>query len=521
MVGVLLLAGIAWAQEYDIVVAGGRIVDGSGGSWYMADVAINGDAIAAIGKLSGARARRTLDVRGLTVAPGFIDIHSHSRRGILESPAAENCIRQGVTTVIEGPDGGSPLPIAPFLEKVIAARPALNFGLMVGQGTIRSEVIGTIDRKASPAEIARMKDLVRQAMLDGAMGLSTGLFYVPGNYTPTEEVIELARVAAEYGGIHISHMREEAAQVVESVGETIRIGEEAGLPTQVTHHKIIGRKNWGRSRETIAAVEQARARGVDVTIDQYPYTASSTGTAALFPQWSLEGGSRELLRRLEDPATRAKIKAAIINRIVEDRGGGDPKNVVMAVCAHDPSLAGKSLAGIADERRLAPTVENAAEVAIAIQQKGGCSAIYHAIAEEDVERILRYPFTMVASDGGIPKFGEGVPHPRNYGTFARVLARYVRERRTLTLEDAVRRMSALPANRLLLSDRGLLRPGMKADIVVFDPAAVLDKATFAEPHQYAEGFRHVIVNGSITLLDGAMTGSRSGRVLYGQGKQVK
>jgi dihydroorotase/N-acyl-D-amino-acid deacylase len=512
-----LLAAAAFAQDYDLLIRNGRVVDGAGGPWHTADVAIKDGAIAAMGRLAGARAARVIDATGLIVAPGFIDIHSHSRRGIFETPSAENCIRQGVTTVIEGPDGGSPLPVGPFLKKVADAHPGVNFALMAGQGTIRSQVIGTENRKATPQEIERMKELVRQAMREGAFGLSTGLFYVPGNFTPTEEVVALARVAAEYGGMHISHMREEASKVLDSVRETIRIGEEGGLPTQITHHKIIGKSNWGRSTETLAAVEEARARGVDTTIDQYPYTASSTGTAALFPQWALEGGRRALLERLDDAATLARIKSEIVQRILYDRGGGDPKNVVMASCEHDPSLAGKSLARIADERGLTPDAGHAAEVAIEIQRKGGCSAIYHAINEEDLERIMRYRFTMVASDGGIPRFGDGVPHPRNYGTFARVLARYVREKKSLTLEDAVRKMSSLPAARLGLTDRGLLRPGMKADVAVFDLAAVADKATFTEPHQYAEGFRHVVVNGKAALLDGKMTGERAGVVLYGPG----
>jgi dihydroorotase/N-acyl-D-amino-acid deacylase len=511
------MAAAAVAQNYDIVIRNGRVVDGTGGPWHVVDVAIRGDRIAAMGQLAEARAGRVIDATGLVVSPGFIDIHSHARRGIVETPSAENYIRQGVTTAIEGPDGGSPLPIGEFLKQVGEVRPAINFGLMVGQGTVRSNVMGTVNRAATAPELERMEELVRQAMREGAFGLSTGLFYVPGNFTPTAEVVALARVAGESGGMHISHMREEASHVLDSVRETIRIGEEGHLPTQVTHHKIIGKANWGASRETLGAIEAARARGVDVTIDQYPYTASSTGTAALFPQWSLEGGARELNQRLDDPAVRARIKTEIARRIRDDRGGGDPKNVVMASCAHDASLAGKSLAKIADERGLTPTIENAAETAIDIQRKGGCQAVYHAIDEEDVERILRYPFTMVASDGGIPVFGEGVPHPRNYGTFARVLARYVREKHAITLEDAVRKMSSLVAARLGLTDRGILRPGMKADLAVFDAAAVQDKATFPEPHRYAAGFRHVLVNGKLTLFDGEMTGERGGTVLYGPG----
>jgi len=512
----LPLLALAQAQTpYDVLIEGGRIVDGAGGAWYYADLAVQSDRIAAIGRLAGQPARVRIQARGLTLTPGFVDIHSHGRRGIFDVPAAENYIRQGVTTMVEGNDGGSPIPLAPYLSKLAATRFSVNVALFAGHGSIRQEVMGLENRRSTPEEIQKMKAITRQAMLDGAFGLSTGLFYVPGNYANTEEVIELAKVAGSLGGMHISHMRNEADGVLDSVRETIRIGEEGGLPTQVTHHKVVGKPNWGRSVETLKLVEEARARGVDVTIDQYPYTASSTGTAALFPQWSQAGGSKSLIERLAAPEQRVRIKSAIVENILNNRGGGDPANVVMASCSFDPKLAGKSLAQITAERGLAVTVENAADVAIDIQTKGGCSAIYHAIAEPDLERILRFPFTMVASDGGIPVFGRDVPHPRSYGTFARVLGRYVRERKIIGLEEAVRRMSSFPASRLRLLDRGLLRPGMKADIAVFDPARVIDRADFGKPHQYAEGFRHVLVNGKPVMLDGKMTEERPGRVLYG------
>jgi dihydroorotase/N-acyl-D-amino-acid deacylase len=299
------------------------------------------------------------------------------------------------------------------------------------------------------------------------------------------------------------------------VRETIRIGEEGHLPTQITHHKVIGAAYWGKSVETLALVEAARARGVDVTIDQYPYTASSTGTNALLPQWSQAGGRAALLKRLSDPGERARIKQYIVKMIREDRGGGDPKNVVMAGCAFDPALAGKSLAGITDEHGQAPTIENAADTAIWITEKGGCSAVYHAIDEADVERILRYPFTMIGSDGEVPVFGQAAPHPRSYGTFARVLGLYVREKHVITLEDAVHRMTGITAARLQLFDRGVLRPGMKADLAIFDPQKIADTATFEKPHQYAVGVRDVVVNGKPVLRDGKMTGARPGVVLYG------
>ncbi len=410
---------------FDTIIRNVHVVDGSGNPWYQADIGTRGDTVAAIGNLRSATAKVTIDARGLVAAPGFIDIHTHARRGIFQDPAAQNYIRQGVTTLIEGNDGSSPLPLAPFFEKLAAMKMAVNFGSFVGQGSIRQAVLGLENRKATPEEIEKMREITRRAMRDGALGLSTGLFYVPGNFTPTEEVVELAKVAAGFGGMYISHMRDEAAGVVDSVRETIRIGEEGGLPAQVTHHKIIGAANWGKSVDTLRLIEEARARGVDATIDAYPYTASSTGTAALFPQWSLAGGQKALLERLEAPGDRSKITAEIIQRIRFDRGGGDPKNIVMASCPFDPALDGKSLADITRSRGREVSFETAAETAIEIQQKGGCQAVYHAISEEDVERILRSPYTMIGSDGEIPEFGKGAPHPRSYGTFARVLARYV------------------------------------------------------------------------------------------------
>lgn len=500
---------------YDVLLRHARVYDGTGSGWYRADVGIRGDTIAAVGHLAGSDAAAVIDVAGLALSPGYIDTHSHARGGIFDHPEAENCIRQGVTTIIEGPDGGSPIPLRPFLEKLAAARPGINFGSLAGHGSIRGAVIGSINRSATDDELRKMKELVRQAMLDGALGLSSGLFYVPGNYAPAGEVVELAKVAGEMGGIYTSHMRDEAAQILDSVRETIRVGEEGGLPSQITHHKIIGKPNWGRSVETLALVEAARRRGVDVTIDQYPYTASSTGLSALLPQWSQAGGNKALQERLAASDTRARIKTVIAGKIRDDRGGGDAKNIQLASCSFDKTLAGKTLAEVTRARGLEATPENAAETAIGLLQRGSCSTVFHAIDEGDVERILRSPFTMVASDGGIPSFGEGVPHPRNYGAFARVLGRYVRERKAITLEEAVFKMSGYPAARFRLMDRGLIRPGMKADIAVFDPALVRDKAEFGQPHQYAEGFVHVLVNGQFALRDGKMTGNRAGRVLYG------
>ena len=508
------------SPAFDVVVRGGRVIDGTGNPWFIADIGIKGDSITAVAPLLSATGARVVDATGLVVSPGFIDVHSHSesRNGedMIGNPIAENNIRQGVTTVFASPDGGGSVHVADYLSKVAAAKPAINVGTFIGHGGVRGAVVGQADRPATADEMQRMRDLVRTGMREGAYGLSTGLFYVPGTYAPLQEVVDLASVAAEFGGIHQSHMRDEAGKVLDSVRETVAIGEQGRLPTQVTHHKIIGKANWGQSVETLRLIDEARARGVDATLDQYPYTASSTSIqAGLLPAWVQEGGRDKMLERLRDDTTRGRALIAITGSIENDRGGGDPANVVLAACPFDPTLAGKNLAQVLRERRRPATPDQAADLAVEIVQKGGCSAVYHAISEDDLVRIMKHPATMIASDAspGIPTFGKDVPHPRAYGTFARVLGVYVREKHVLTLEEAVRKMSSFPAQRMGVADRGMLRPGMKADVVVFNPATIIDKATFEKPHQYAEGISDVIVNGQLVLLEGKVTGDRPGRTL--------
>ncbi len=509
------------APRYDVVIRGGRVVDGSGSPWFLADVGIKGDTISAVDTRLDATGARIVDAAGLVVAPGFIDVHSHAEaredgQDMVGNPAAENNVRQGVTTVMASPDGGGSVRVGEYLARVAAARPAINVGTFIGHGAVRGAVVGQADRAASSEELQRMKDLVRTGMREGAFGLSTGLFYVPGSYAPLSEVIELAAVAGESGGIHQSHMRDETGKVLDSVRDTIAIGEQGHLPTQVTHHKIIGKANWGRSVETLRLIDEARARGVDATIDQYPYTASSTSIqGGLLPAWVQEGGRQRMLERLRDETQLRRALTAITSAIENDRGGGDPANIVLAACPFDPGLAGKNLAQVLRERKRPATPDQAADLVIEIVQKGGCSAVYHAISEDDLVRIMKHPATMIASDAapGVPTFGKDVPHPRAYGTFARVLGLYVREKKVLSLEEAVRKMSAFPAQRMGLSDRGLVRPGLKADLAVFDPATVIDTATFEKPHQYAEGMVAVLVNGQLALDRGSITGSRAGRAL--------
>lgn len=511
------------AQAPDTVFAfileGGTVYNGLGNDGFVADVGIYDERISAIGDLSDRRAGKRLDVTGLVVAPGFIDIHSHAVRlpaeqsGLFRHSLAENYIRQGVTTAIGGPDGTSVYPIGEVLARLETQPAAINFGTMVGHGTIRRLVMGNENRAPTPAELAQMQALIETAMRDGAFGLSSGLKYVPGAYAETEEVIALAKVAGRYGGFYKSHMRDEGLELLASVEETIRIGEEGDLPTQLTHHKVIGKYMWGHSTETLRMVDAARARGVDVTIDQYPYIASSTGLTVLFPAWSLEGSFEDLKARLANPVSRARIKDAIIFNLERDRGGGDPANVAIAHCPWDSTLNGKNLAMILEERGEPVTVPNAAELALELQEKGGFQGIFFAMDEGDVTRIMQHPMTMIASDGGIPTRGLGVPHPRNYGTFPRVLGRYVREHGVLSLAEALRKMTSLPAQRLGLVDRGIVQSKAMADLVVFDPDAIIDTATFQEPHQYAEGVVHVFVAGQAVLLNRTMTGLRPGHVL--------
>lgn len=522
---ILALAGAgrlaAQPIPYDLVLRNARIIDGSGNPWYRGDIAIRGDSIVGVGGSITGSSNRTVDVMDQVVAPGFIDVHTHSRENLFRVPTADNFVRQGVTTILEGPDGNSPVPLAPFLASLDSLAKSVNIGSFIGHGSVRSAVMGETDRAPTADEMEAMRALVEQGMRDGAFGLSTGLFYVPGAFSKTEEVIELAEVAGRLGGIHISHMRDETSRIVESVSETIEIGERGGLPTQVTHHKVIGTANWGRSVETLRLIDEARQRGVDVTLDQYPYTASSTSVqAALLPAWAREGGRAQLLSRLSDPVTRERVKTETVRIIVEERGGGDLGRIAIALCDWDSTLSGKNLEEIVRGRGMEPTLDNGAETVLWLVEQGTCGGIFHVIDELDLERILRHPATMIASDGFLPIFGEAVPHPRGYGTFARVLGRYVREKAIITLEDAVRKMTSLPAQRLGLTDRGLLRPGMKADIVVFDPSTVRDAATFENPHQYAEGVSFGIVNGEIVFDGHAMTTARPGRVLYGPARRL-
>ena len=505
-------------EPLDILLIGGMLYTGANEPPIAGDIGIIDDRIVAMGELSARESALTLDVSGLAVMPGFVDIHSHAVRdglddGIFRWPDAENLIRQGVTTLVGGPDGSSPLPITDTFDALAAAPASVNFATFVGHGSVRGLVVGEDDRPATEDELEQMREQVRIAMESGAFGLSSGLIYAPGRFAQTDEVIELTRVAGEYGGIYISHMREEGLAVLDSVAETIRIGEEGGLPTQITHHKIVGAPMWGNSTETLRLVDEAIARGVDVSIDQYPYTASSTSLTILFPGWSLDGGRAALLARLDDPGQRQRVKDDIVYNIEMDRGGDDPANVVIAACPHDDTINGLNLSEILRLQERGVNHQNAAELLMELVYAGNCSAVFHAIDEGDVRNIMQHERTMIASDGGIEGPSERVPHPRNYGTFARVLGHYARDEGVLPQYTAIHKMSMKPADRINLHDRGRLEVGAIADIAVIDLDAVIDRSTFDMPHRYAQGVEHVFINGQAVLLDGDMTGALPGRVL--------
>ncbi|HEX6629596.1 MAG TPA: D-aminoacylase, partial [Gemmatimonadaceae bacterium] len=502
------------ARPYDVLITGGTVLDGTGAPATRADVAVRGDRIVRVSATPIPRdsAARVIDATGLVVAPGFIDLHAHLDP-LLRLPDAESAVRQGVTTALGGPDGSGPLPLDRYLDSARTLGVGLNVAFLTGHNTIRRAVMGMADRAPTPAELARMQRMVAEAMGQGAWGLSTGLKYLPGAYATTDEVIALARVAADSGGIYTSHLREEGLGLMDGVSEAIRIGREAHIPVVLTHHKAVGQPMWGASVRTLGMIDSARAAGIDVVADQYPYTATYTGIGVLLPAWAMADGDSAFERRLGEPALRDSIVRGIVFNILNDRGGGDLRRVQLAKVPWQRDLEGRTLYDWAEARHLAPTPENGAELVIEAVRRGGVSAIYHVLDEADVERIMRHPQTMIGSDGRLVQPGEGHPHPRWYGTFPRVLGEYVRERHVLTLPQAVHKMTGQSAARLGLRDRGQIRPGSYADITIFDPATVRDMATFESPHQYPVGIPWVLVNGRVAVDSGKFAGVRAGRVL--------
>jgi dihydroorotase/N-acyl-D-amino-acid deacylase len=526
----------------DLLFSGGRVVDGTGAPWFRADVCVVGDRIAAVGKLGEVPARRRIDAQRLVVSPGFIDMLGQSEYNVLVDPRAASKITQGITTELTG-EGSS---IAPVNERMNAdgkdvwahygvtpdwttlegyfraferARPTINLGTFVGAGGVRDLVVGKDDRPASPDELRAMERAVAQAMEEGAFGLSTSLQYVPDRFASTEEIIALARVAARYGGSYITHQRSEADDIDTSLDEVFRIAREAGLPAQIYHLKTSGKANWGRMPQVLKRIEQARAQGLDVSADMYPYTASSNSLDASLPLWVREGGRERMLGRLRDPATRERARKSFLEENPDWSDGGAAR--IMVVSVLDPTLKkyeGKTLEAIGRAEGKDPLD---VMVDVVIADKGNAGKITFSMSEDDVRAALRHPLVSIGTDSGARAtdgiYAQEKSHPRAWGSASRVLGRYVREEGLVSLEEAVRKMTSLPASRMGLHDRGLVRPGMIADLVAFDPETVRDRSTFADPFHYSEGIPYVAVAGRLVVDDGRITGERPGRVLRGPG----
>jgi N-acyl-D-amino-acid deacylase len=529
---------LAFAPSFDVVIRGGTILDGTGGPPWKADVGISGDAIAAIGSIDPAQGKRVIDATGLHVAPGFIDIHSHSDGSILSYPTDESRAYQGVTTELVGNCGSSAAPlgglaaeddrkaweaegvkadwsdVASFCRRVEATGVSVNQALLLGQGTLRTNVAGNADRSLSGDETKDLLRAVDEGMEQGAFGLSTGLEYTPGIYTPTAEIVEMARIVARHGGLYASHIRNEEAMLLEAVDEAINIGRAAGVRVQVSHLKAAGKGNWGKQRAAIDLLESARRSGVAVLADAYPYTAYSTGLTILLEPWAREGTSADLVRRLRDANDRARIRRELIVHIRNEPGDYDLIVISSVSTEKNKNVIGKNLAQIAELWKVEPVD---AYMRLIEEEQGSVSYVGHGMSEANVEMVLAHPLVMISSDGvAMAPTGRAAasrPHPRSYGAFARALAYYARERKLFDLPTAVKKMTTMPADQIGLADRGRVAKGKRADVVVFDAAAVTDAATFETPHRFATGIPYVLVNGVAVIDAGKHTSARPGRML--------
>lgn len=508
------LSPLCFSQEkYDIVFRGGTIIDGSAVSRVQADVATRGDRIVRIASsIPGTDAKVVIDAKGLIVAPGFICNHSHVGARIPQYPLEENFIRQGISTMLASVHGGdTPWPLKPYMDSI---QMTVNVGFFAGHNWVRKQVMGLENRAPTAKELERMKEMVEQTMQDGALGLADGLEYIPAFYSSTEEVIELAKVAASYGGIYVTHMRDEGPGLLESVEETIRIAREAHIPAQINHHKAVGAPQFGWSKKTLAMIDSARASGLDIKHDLYPYIAFATGSGILFPQWSRAGGQEAFIERMADPSTRARIEKEVRASFIA-QVGEDLKNVQFRRVRSDPSYNGKTLADYVTDKGQPTTLDAGIQALIDLQLVGGFSGIFYGMDEDDVKRIMQHKWAMFCTDGDPVGYGQGFPHPRSYGAFPRVLARYVREQKVLSLEEAIKKMTSMPAQQINQTERGLVKEGMYADLVVFDADKIQDLATFTDPHRFSTGIIHLIINGVPVIRNAAITGEKPGRVMKG------
>lgn len=503
----------AQAEDYDVIIRGGLVYDGTGSPGRTVDVALKGDRIAEVGAIpASATASRVIDARGLYVTPGFIDPHSHAAPGIgtPKLAAAESILYQGITTVMINPDGGGPGDLRPQIAEIEKNVPGVNVIPMIGHNGVRQAIMGLDNRAPTSAELEKMRGLVKQAMDLGAFGFSSGPFYVPGKYSQTSELVALAKVAAAYpNAFHISHIRDESSYdvgVLGAIKELIEVSRQTGIIGVVTHMKMLGPSVWGKSAEAIKLIEDARAEGLSIWADQYPYAASGTSLqASLVPGWAQEGGRDALAKRLANPEQRALIRKEMAGNL-ERRAGANA--IMIRGYAPDPSLEGMRLDEIAKRK-----LQDPLDTAIDMLMKGGAGVVSFNMNEADLEAIMKQPWTMTSTDGALVEFGKGAEHPRAYGAFPRKFRRYVLDRGVISMEQAVHSSTGLPAQVFAIKDRGVLKPGAYADVIVFDPNTIRDVATYEKPHAYSEGMRYVFVNGRLALAEGKVTAERHGRVL--------
>jgi len=503
------IVGCAQAPEYDLVVTGGTLLDGTGSPGFSADIGIKDSMIASVGQIGPGAGKRAINAKGAYVAPGFIDIHTHGDRGILNEQLknARNYIAQGVTSLVTGNCGGGTYEVGQYFAKMQQQGAGLNIVHLVGHGTVRSAIMQDADRAPTPEELEKMKGLVDKAMREGASGMSSGLFYAPGSYAKVDEVVELARVVRKYGGIYASHIRDESDYTTglkSSIEEAIEVGERAGVTVEISHIKALGKPVWGQAPEICRIIEAAQGRGVRVYADQYPYNASGTSlTASILARWvEADGETRE---RLQDPKLLPKIKKEMAENI-ERRGG--PDTLLISSFRAKPEWEGKNLLEISRIMGKTPV-----DAAIEMLLMGSAGVISFNMSEDDIEFFMKKPYVATCSDGDIVEFGKGIPHPRNYAAFTRKIKRYVIEKRTIPMGQAIRAATGLPAEVLGFKDRGLIKQGYAADIIIFDPIMVADRATYEKPHQYSEGIHYVLVNGKLAIEEGKFTDTLAGKPL--------
>ncbi len=520
-IGVFLLIVIFLAccsrEPYSLVIKNGLVVNGTGKKPFVADVAVKGDRIAKVGRLKNPKALETVDATRMVVAPGFIDVHTHADRRVAEVPTADNYLRQGVTTIIGGNCGSHPFPLSELFARLEKQGIAINFGCLVGHNTIREKVMGMKMEEPTPEEMAEMKRLIEEEMKAGALGFSTGLSYLPGTYSRTEEIVELAGVAARFGGLYASHIRDQGKKITEAIEEAIEVGRRNRMTVQISHIKLADEAVWNKLSLITKPVENARKEGLKVFCDLYPYSATSSGFTSSFPSWAFEGGREKFLERLKDPEIYRQIKDHIIERrLLPSLGLNRLGLILISRCRLHPEYEGKSLEEILQMKGINPTPEAAADLIIEIEKEGGAQGIFFQMDDSDVMKLYKLPYVMVGSDGEIQVYGQGVPHPRSYGTFPRVIYYYTARKKLVTLEETIRKMTSLPAKVFNLEDRGVLKPGKYADITVYDPEEYRDLADYRKPHQYPQGLILVVVNGKVVYRDGQIQPLFPGKVLKGK-----